>query len=370
MTKKIKTRVMRFSSRPQDDGFGWHHEGTLFDLLGEHMRVRIKAELAQVPTQELEGELHRASTQRKDVVIARLEDLVPAAVNQRRTSGIDNLILELFERRLRADGLDPQRANELFSLMAHRIASISSNPKRKHPLPLLVYRVTDIIEIKELKHNAFDTGSYRWHVPDYPAKNLSSMGDILRGVMAGRHISNFDKAMLELLKRRLKAERLDPEHADDLLNELKQRIDHITTHPRWESRSPHDFELTPAEFVEKYYRAEKALVTPRPRWDKIGEYGNRPAEFIAMAYAPEMAAGTLHRGVISAEQPELVVKLASWLRSHPMPEGVRIPTQFEWNTNQIEAYRQKGRPLGTEETRLRSVLRGRRYNVSKGKPQV
>jgi hypothetical protein len=60
-----------------------------------------------------------------------------------------------------------------------------------------------------------------------------------------------------------------------------------------------------------------------------------PPKFIAKHYAAEMAAGTLHRGMIGQEDKSLAVKLANWLRTHPMPEGVDIPTLPEWNTRQL-----------------------------------
>ena len=102
------------------------------------------------------------------------------------------------------------------------------------------------------------------------------------------------------------------------------------TRPRWESRDGDDVHLTPEAFVEKYYAVEKAAVTPRPPWNKNGPYGEKPAEFIAIAYKPEMAAGTLHRGLIGVEQPALRTKLNSWLRHHELPEGVDVPTQQQW----------------------------------------
>ncbi len=130
--------------------------------------------------------------------------------------------------------------------------------------------------------------------------------------------------------------------------------------PRWETRRGDDLELTPEEFVTKYYAAEKAKVTPRPLWDEAGPYGNRPAEFIAEAYAPEMAAGTLHRKMIANDTEtgkDLVGKLSSWLRSHRMPKGVDIPTYPEWNTRQLAA--RTNAAAGREAERLAAVERMR-----------
>ena len=76
---------------------------------------------------------------------------------------------------------------------------------------------------------------------------------------------------------------------------------------------------------------------PRALWDsrKGADAKLSPPEFIAKHYAAEMAAGTLHRGVIAQYDKPLAVKLANWLRTHPMPEGIDIPTLPEWNTRQL-----------------------------------
>jgi hypothetical protein len=118
---------------------------------------------------------------------------------------------------------------------------------------------------------------------------------------------------------------------------LNTAIGRSTTEPRprWETRQGDDFALTPEQFVTKHYAAEKAAVTPRPVWDRNGPYGHRPADFVAMAYGPEMAAGTLHRKMIAQEQRELWIKLKGWLKSRPMPDGIDIPTYPEWNTRQL-----------------------------------
>ena len=137
--------------------------------------------------------------------------------------------------------------------------------------------------------------------------------------------------------------------------------------PRWESRRWDDLELSPEEFVVKHYAKEKAAVTPRPRWREGGPYGDRPAEFIAMAYAPEMMAGTLHRKLIANDTKagkDLVAKLTSWLRSHPMPEDMDIPTYPQWNSRQLEVRAKT--PGMQEEKRLDEVARRR---TAKGVPK-
>jgi tetratricopeptide (TPR) repeat protein len=75
---------------------------------------------------------------------------------------------------------------------------------------------------------------------------------------------------------------------------------------------------------------------PRPKWEIDRLPGENPAKFAWRAYAAEAEAGTLHRGVISTEDPALHRKLKNWLRTHDMPEGIDIPTLPEWNDRQVE----------------------------------
>lgn len=136
-------------------------------------------------------------------------------------------------------------------------------------------------------------------------------------------------------------------------------------------------EMTVAELNEAIgnYKTAKAGLTarentggataqPRAKWDaRTGDdLKLSPAEFIAKHYAAEMAAGTLHRGVIAREDKPLAVKLASWLRSNPMPEGIDIPTKPEWITRQAEAGKAEPAPR-TEGQRIYDALRHRRYRA-------
>lgn len=81
----------------------------------------------------------------------------------------------------------------------------------------------------------------------------------------------------------------------------------------------------------------RAKSKPRAKWEKRkgADADLSPPEFVAKHYAAEMAAGTLHRGVIAQEDKPLAIKLANWLRTHPMPEGIDIPTLPKWNTRQL-----------------------------------
>jgi hypothetical protein len=75
-----------------------------------------------------------------------------------------------------------------------------------------------------------------------------------------------------------------------------------------------------------------AKAKPRLKWEKERREGENPAQFAWRAYAVEAAAGTLHRGLIRREDPELHRRLNRWLCSHPMPEGIDIPTKAKWHT--------------------------------------
>lgn len=102
--------------------------------------------------------------------------------------------------------------------------------------------------------------------------------------------------------------------------ELNEAIDNYTA-----ARS----ELTARE------NKTRATGAPRLKWDHDRLPDENPATFAWRAYAGEAKAGTLHRGVIAKEDKPLAVKLASWLRSHPMPESIDIPTQPEWNSRRL-----------------------------------
>jgi tetratricopeptide (TPR) repeat protein len=79
----------------------------------------------------------------------------------------------------------------------------------------------------------------------------------------------------------------------------------------------------------------RATAEPRLKWEKDALPDEDPATFAWRAYQAEAKAGTLHRGVIGQEDKALSVKLANWLRTHDMPEGIDIPTKPEWNTRQL-----------------------------------
>jgi hypothetical protein len=79
----------------------------------------------------------------------------------------------------------------------------------------------------------------------------------------------------------------------------------------------------------------RAKAEPRLKWEKDALPDENPAAFAWRAYKAEAEAGTLHRGLVGREDKSLAVKLASWLRTHDMPEGIDIPTLPEWNTRQL-----------------------------------
>jgi tetratricopeptide (TPR) repeat protein len=74
----------------------------------------------------------------------------------------------------------------------------------------------------------------------------------------------------------------------------------------------------------------------RPKWDTDREQDEDPARFAARAYAHEVAAGTLHRGIIHREDPSLYRALYNWLaRGNKLPDDFDLPTKSEWNDRQV-----------------------------------
>ena len=104
---------------------------------------------------------------------------------------------------------------------------------------------------------------------------------------------------------------------------------------------------------------QAARAAPRLKWGKDNAPDENPAAFAWRAYQAEAEAGTLHRGVIAQEDKPLSVKLANWLRTHPMPEGIDIPTLPEWNTRQLAKLNGAPRAMRTEEGRLHEAARYR-----------
>jgi hypothetical protein len=127
------------------------------------------------------------------------------------------------------------------------------------------------------------------------------------------------------------------------------------------------FRRTITDFAAAEGMATTRAAKPRTRWEdrKGADAKLSPPEFIAKHYAAEMAAGTLHRGTIAQDDKPLAVKLASWLRSHPMPENINIPTKPEWITRQAEAGKARPAPAPrTQGQRLYDALRHRQRRAS------
>jgi tetratricopeptide (TPR) repeat protein len=108
---------------------------------------------------------------------------------------------------------------------------------------------------------------------------------------------------------------------------------------------------------------DRAAAEPRPKWETDARPDEDPAHFVARAYAAEMAAGMLHRGIIRRDDPELHRRLNNWLRTHAMPEGIDIPTLPEWNTRELERRAERPRSgrriVRTEEGKLYDAARYR-----------
>ena len=64
------------------------------------------------------------------------------------------------------------------------------------------------------------------------------------------------------------------------------------------------------------------------------DFNLSPPEFIVKQYQPEIAAGTLHRGVIARDDPDLLTMFDRWVRVHGKPMEVELPTKREWETRQ------------------------------------
>ena len=104
----------------------------------------------------------------------------------------------------------------------------------------------------------------------------------------------------------------------------------------------------------------RATATPRLKWEHDRLPDENPAAFAWRAYQAEAKAGTLHRGVISTEDPVLYRRLNNWLRTHDMPEGINIPTKPEWNERQLGKLGSlRDDPTTREALRLAAVARRR-----------
>jgi hypothetical protein len=115
------------------------------------------------------------------------------------------------------------------------------------------------------------------------------------------------------------------------------------------------------DIIARSMTTRRAKAKPRLKWEKDRREGENPAQFAWRAYAVEAAAGILHRGLIHTENPELHRRLNSWLRSHPLPEGIDIPTKPEWHTRQLAKLSRPLRPrVSIEEGRLYDIARKRR----------
>ena len=107
----------------------------------------------------------------------------------------------------------------------------------------------------------------------------------------------------------------------------------------------------------------RAKDKPRLKWERDRLPDENPAAFAWRAYQAEAQAGTLHRGLIGQEDKPLAVKLASWLRSHPMPEDIDIPTKPEWISRRLptlDADPASRETIRLHETRKRRAERARR----------
>jgi tetratricopeptide (TPR) repeat protein len=101
----------------------------------------------------------------------------------------------------------------------------------------------------------------------------------------------------------------------------------------------------------------RATVQPRLKWESDRTPGETPGDFIKRAYTGEIAAGTLHKGIIRSEDGKLYDALFNWLRDPAHKLEFDLPTKAEWNTRLIEERRDD--PATREAVRLYTVARSR-----------
>jgi tetratricopeptide (TPR) repeat protein len=108
---------------------------------------------------------------------------------------------------------------------------------------------------------------------------------------------------------------------------------------------------------ERETTSRSATAAPRANWESDRTPGETPPEFIKRAYAPEIAARTLHKGIIRTEDGRLYDALFNWLRDRAHKLDFELPTKAEWNSRRIEE--QRTDPAAQEAIRLYTVSRSR-----------
>jgi hypothetical protein len=99
---------------------------------------------------------------------------------------------------------------------------------------------------------------------------------------------------------------------------------------------------------------EHASSGPRQLWTKDRKPGETPGEFIKRAYARELAAGELHKGIIHHEDAPLYRVL---FKPGNTPD-FDLPTKAEWNDRRLKEA--GGRPSRSADLRLYEVAVKRR----------
>jgi hypothetical protein len=114
-----------------------------------------------------------------------------------------------------------------------------------------------------------------------------------------------------------------------------------------------------ARAAEKHATASDGPAEPRPRWaaDRQGA-SETPAAFITRAYARELAAGGLHKGIIHREDPPLYRALFKWLADPANELGFDLPTKAEWNNRRLASV--AGAPVRSADLGLYEVALKRR----------
>lgn len=114
--------------------------------------------------------------------------------------------------------------------------------------------------------------------------------------------------------------------------------------------------------VEKRGMKDSALGEPRLRWLKDRKPGETPAEFIKRAYASELTAGELHKGILHQEDPPLYRAL--YKSGNQTDFG--LPTKAEWNDRRLAEV--GGKPKRSDNVRLYDVAMQRRIGGIRREP--
>jgi hypothetical protein len=135
--------------------------------------------------------------------------------------------------------------------------------------------------------------------------NIPGYRGDMDAMLACKPAADYFGLPVEVVERKLReaaAEVAKRETTDRAAAEVRPTVRHRRRkRPLWDERKGRDLALTPPEFIQKYF-------------------------------AEEIAAGSLHRGVIYSEDRGLYTKLSNWLQkaANDLPPGLDLPTKSDW----------------------------------------